>query len=76
MLIRSMADAGFYFKRPEWLQRARKAADFIWDELTEQQDGALRLKGCLLRRFWCPGRWLFTRLCAGGRGLLGDCVED
>jgi len=44
MLIRSMADAGFYFKRPEWLQRARKAADFIWDELTEQQDGALRLK--------------------------------
>ncbi|CAA6679111.1 MULTISPECIES: thioredoxin domain-containing protein [unclassified Lentimonas] len=44
MLIRSMADAGFYFNRPEWLQRARKAADFIWDALTEEQDGALRLK--------------------------------
>jgi len=44
MLIRSIADAGFYFNRLEWLQRARKAADFIWDELTEEQDGALRLK--------------------------------
>ena len=44
MLIRSMADAGFYFNRPEWLQRARKAADFIWSELTEEVDGALRLK--------------------------------
>jgi uncharacterized protein YyaL (SSP411 family) len=44
MLIRSLADAGFYFNRPEWLERARKAADFIWDELTETQDGALRLK--------------------------------
>jgi uncharacterized protein YyaL (SSP411 family) len=44
MLIRSMADAGFYFNRPEWLRRARKAADFIWNELTEELDGALRLK--------------------------------
>lgn len=44
MLIRSMVDAGFYFNRPEWIERARKAADFIWDELTEVQDGALRLK--------------------------------
>jgi uncharacterized protein YyaL (SSP411 family) len=44
LLIRSMADAGFYFNRPEWLQRARKAADFIWSELTEELDGALRLK--------------------------------
>jgi uncharacterized protein YyaL (SSP411 family) len=44
MLIRSLADAGFYFNRPEWLERARKAADFIWDELTEEVDGALRLK--------------------------------
>lgn len=44
MLIRSLADAGFYFNRPEWLQRARQAADFIWAALTEQQDGALRLK--------------------------------
>lgn len=44
MLIRSLADAGFYFNRPEWLERARQAADFIWDELTEEVDGALRLK--------------------------------
>ena len=43
MLIRSMADAGFYFNRPEWLQRARKTADFIWDQLTLEQDGAVRL---------------------------------
>jgi uncharacterized protein YyaL (SSP411 family) len=44
MLIRSMTDAGFYFNRLEWLARARQAADFIWDELTEEQDGVLRLK--------------------------------
>ena len=44
MLIRSMADAGFYFNRPEWLQRARQAADFIWNEVAETRDGALRLK--------------------------------
>lgn len=44
MLVRSMADAGFYFNRPEWLQRARTAADFIWHELAEEVDGALRLK--------------------------------
>ncbi len=45
MLIRSLADAGFYFNRPEWLERARKAADFIWDQLTETTaDGTLRLR--------------------------------
>lgn len=44
MLIRSMADAGFYFDRPEWLERARKAADFIWESLTEEVDGSLRIK--------------------------------
>jgi uncharacterized protein len=44
MLIRSLVDAAFYFNRPEWLERARKAADFIWDELTETVDGTLRLR--------------------------------
>ncbi len=40
MLIRALADAGFYFNRPEWTQRARKAADFLWDALvTEREDG-------------------------------------
>lgn len=45
LLIRSMADAGFYFNRLEWLQRARQTADFIWDQLTTQEPhGKLRLK--------------------------------
>ena len=45
MLIRSMADAGFYFNRPEWLARARRAADFIWESMAEPQaDGSVRLK--------------------------------
>ena len=44
MLIRALADAGFYFNRPEWLQRAQKAADFLWEKLTEELDGALRIK--------------------------------
>jgi len=44
MLIRSLADAGYYFDRPEWLQMARQAADFIWQNLSYEQAGALRLK--------------------------------
>jgi len=44
MLIRSMADAGFYFDRPDWLERAREAADFIWDRLTKTVEGAVRIK--------------------------------
>lgn len=44
LLIRSLADAGYYFNRPEWLERARVAADFLWNELTETSDQGLQLK--------------------------------
>ncbi|MFT4901583.1 MAG: hypothetical protein ACI81V_000857 [Lentimonas sp.] len=44
MLIRALADAGYYFDRPEWLELARAAADFVWQALTETVDGDLRLK--------------------------------
>ena len=44
MLIRSLADAGFYFDRPEWLNRARRAADFVWDSLCEEVGGIVRVK--------------------------------
>ena len=44
MLIRALSDAGFYFNRPDWLQRARDAADFIWGELTERTDDGIELK--------------------------------
>jgi uncharacterized protein YyaL (SSP411 family) len=45
MMIRALADAGFYFNRPEWLQRARQAADFLWDELVvETSAGGIQLK--------------------------------
>ena len=45
LLVRALADAGFYFNRPEWLQRARRAADFIWDSMaTLQDDGCARLQ--------------------------------
>ena len=33
LLMRSLADAGFYFNRPDWLQLAREAADFVWDAM-------------------------------------------
>ncbi|MDP4878895.1 MAG: hypothetical protein NWR36_03325, partial [Opitutales bacterium] len=29
---------------PEWLERARKAADLIWESLTEEVGGSLRIK--------------------------------
>ncbi len=45
MLIRALADAGFYFNRPEWLRQARRAVDFIWDSMAEVSvDGAASLK--------------------------------
>ena len=44
LLIRALVDAGFYFNRNEWVQRARKAADFIWRELSEEKEGGLRMK--------------------------------
>ena len=44
LLIRALADAGFYFNRPEWLERARKAADFIWNSLIIEDSGSIQLK--------------------------------
>lgn len=44
MLIRALADAGFYFNRPEWTQRARKAADFLWEELVAETSDGISLK--------------------------------
>lgn len=44
MLIRALADAGFYFNRPEWTQRARKAADFLWDSLVTELEDGIQLK--------------------------------
>lgn len=45
LLVRSMAEAGFYLNRPDWLQRARSTADFIWQELVEPNEcGTARLK--------------------------------
>ncbi len=35
LLIRALADAGFYFGRPEWLELARRAADFIWEKVAD-----------------------------------------
>ncbi|MEO0511102.1 MAG: thioredoxin domain-containing protein [Verrucomicrobiota bacterium] len=44
MMVRAMADAGFYFNRPDWLERALKAAEFIWNELVHRQSDKLLLR--------------------------------
>lgn len=44
MMIRALVDAGFYFDRPEWTQRARRAADFVWDVLVAESGEGLRLR--------------------------------
>ena len=44
MMIRALADAGFYFNRPDWLERARKAADFIWDSLIIEEAESIQIK--------------------------------
>ena len=54
MLIRALADAGFYFNRPEWLERARKAADFIWNSLIIEDARIYSIEISLLRECWRP----------------------
>ena len=44
LLMRSLADAGFYFNRPDWLQLAREAADFIWDAMICESADGIRIK--------------------------------
>lgn len=44
MMIRALADAGFYLNRPEWLERAIKAAEFIWNELVDDSGELLQLR--------------------------------
>ena len=44
LLARSLAEAGFYFGRSEWLERAQGIMDFIFREMTYVADGLLRLR--------------------------------
>lgn len=44
MMIRALADAGFYFNRPDWLERAVKAAEFIWQEVIDDSGDRLNLR--------------------------------
>jgi uncharacterized protein YyaL (SSP411 family) len=50
MMIRALADAGFYFDRPEWTQRARKAIDFLWSELVTETPEGIQLKAVYYER--------------------------
>ncbi|NBB78235.1 MAG: DUF255 domain-containing protein [Verrucomicrobia bacterium] len=38
MMVRALADAGYYLNRPEWTRRARQALDFLWDSLVRETD--------------------------------------
>lgn len=40
LLVRSMAEAGFYVNRPDWLISARRVADFIWEKLSEESNNS------------------------------------
>jgi len=44
MLARTMAEAGFYFGKLEWLQAARTIADFIWENMTIRNTSEIRMK--------------------------------
>ena len=50
MMIRALADAGFYFDRPEWTQRARRAIDFLWSELVTETPEGIQLKAVYYER--------------------------
>lgn len=44
MMIRALADAGFYLNRPEWLERAVKAAEFLWKEVIDTAEDGLDIR--------------------------------
>ncbi len=50
MMIRALADAGFYFDRPDWTRRARKAIDFLWSELVTETPEGIQLKAVYYER--------------------------
>ncbi|MFP4260087.1 MAG: thioredoxin domain-containing protein [Opitutales bacterium] len=44
LMIRALADAGFYFGREGWLRRALEAAEFVWDRIcAEDGEGGIRI---------------------------------
>ncbi len=43
MLASSLAEAGFYLNKKEWVERARSIVDFIWDKVIDHQQEGLQL---------------------------------
>lgn len=43
MMLRALAEAGFYFNRPEWLDRAIQGAEFLWAAVIDEADDGLHL---------------------------------
>ena len=43
MMIRAISDAGFYFNRVEWLERALRAAEFIWSEIVDDSGELVKI---------------------------------
>jgi uncharacterized protein YyaL (SSP411 family) len=43
LIIRALADAGFYFNRPEWMERAVRAAEFLWRDVIADADAGLHV---------------------------------
>jgi len=43
MTLRALAEAGFYLGRDDWLRRAKRAADFLWNEVVDAGDEGLRV---------------------------------
>ena len=43
LMIRALADTGFYFGRRDWMAKAIRAAEFLWTELCEESDESLAI---------------------------------
>ncbi len=44
LAARALAAAGYALGRPEWLERARRAVDFVWDQMRYEDAGKSRLR--------------------------------
>jgi uncharacterized protein YyaL (SSP411 family) len=43
LLIRALAEAAYYLNRPDWMQCARNALDFLWESLVREIEDGLEI---------------------------------
>lgn len=73
LAIRSLAQAGYYFGRKEWVEAARRGADFFWEHMVAPGDAgqALRLHSVYYEKGGAAVDGFLTDYATAAEALLG-----